>query len=278
MIKISKKDTIAIFAYNRPSHLRRVLISLENYKIPKAYIFLDGPRNKKDKILQKEIVFNIKYNPYIDLKLIRSSKNKGLAKSIMFGINYLSKKFENIIILEDDCVPRKEFFIFINKIKSSKYFKKNHNPICGYQFPQLHSKENKLSTVILNYFIPWGWCVSTKLWSKYIMHLKKKSLKTNDNLIKKISKICSKKENKSIWSKKFIEFNLIFNKKIIFPNKSLIKNIGFDGSGINSSITNKFNTVYSKLSTKNVKMDFKQKNKLQQKQKKILFESVKYFF
>ena len=35
MIKISKKDTIAIFAYNRPSHLRRVLISLENYKIPK---------------------------------------------------------------------------------------------------------------------------------------------------------------------------------------------------------------------------------------------------
>ena len=124
-------------------------------------------------------------------------------------------------------------------------------------------------TVILNYFIPWGWCVSAKLWLKYIAHLKKKSSKTNDNLIKKISKICSKKENKTIWSKKFMEFNLISDKKIIFPNKSLIKNIGFDGSGINSSITDKFNTVYSKLSTKNVKMDFKQKNKLQQKQKKF---------
>lgn len=110
------------------------------------------------------------------------------------------------------------------------------------------------------------------------MYSKKKSPKTNDDLIKKISKICLKKENKSIWSKKFIEFNLIFNKKIIFPNKSLIKNIGFDGSGINSSITNKFNTVYSKLSTKNLKMNFKQNKKLQKKQKKILFESVKYFF
>ena len=85
---------------------------MENYKIPKAYIFLDGPRNKKDKILQKEIIFHIKYNPYINLKLIRSSKNKGLAKSIMLGINYLSKKFENIIILEDDCVPRKRVFSF----------------------------------------------------------------------------------------------------------------------------------------------------------------------
>ena len=268
MIKISEKDTIAIFAYNRPSHLRRVLISLENYKIPKAYIFLDGPRNKKDKILQKEIIFHIKYNPYINLKLIRSSKNKGLAKSIMLGINYLSKKFENIIILEDDCIPRKEFFLFINKIKSTKYFKKNNNPICGYQFPQLHSKENKLSTVILNYFIPWGWCINAKLWSKYILYLKKKSQKTNDSLIKKISKICLNKENKSIWSKKFIEFNLIFDKKIIFPNKSLIKNIGFDGSGINSSITNKFNTVYSKFPTKNFNMNFKQNNKLENKQKK----------
>ena len=174
MIKISKTDTVAIFAYNRPSHLRRVLISLENYKIPKAYIFLDGPRNKKDKILQKEIIFHVKYNPFIDLKLIRSSKNKGLAKSIMSGINYLSKKFKNIIILEDDCVPRKEFFLFINRVKFSSYFKKNHNPICGYQFPQLHSKENKLSTLILDYFIPWGWCVNAKLWSKYRTYLKKK--------------------------------------------------------------------------------------------------------
>ena len=94
----------------------------------------------------------------------------------------------------------------------------------------------------------------------------------------KISKICLNKENKSIWSKKFIEFNLIFNKKIIFPNKSLIKNIGFDGSGINSSITDKFNTVYSKFKTKNFKMNFKQNNKLENKQKKILLESIKYFF
>ena len=29
-------------AYNRPSHLRRLLISLENYIIKKAYVFLDG--------------------------------------------------------------------------------------------------------------------------------------------------------------------------------------------------------------------------------------------
>ena len=65
--KNSNELGIGIFAYNRPSHLRRVLISLENYKIKTAHIFLDGPKNSKDKIIQKEILFMTKYNPYINL-------------------------------------------------------------------------------------------------------------------------------------------------------------------------------------------------------------------
>ncbi len=278
MIKISKKDAIAIFAFNRPSHLRRVLISLENYKISNAYVFLDGPKNTKDKTLQSEIIFQIKFNPFIKLKLIRSKKNKGLANSILQGINFLSKKYENIIILEDDCIPRKEFFLFINQVKKRSYFKKNYSPICGYQFPQLIDKKSYLQSVLLNYFNPWGWCVNSNLWTDYIKCLKKGHIKYNDKLMSKISKICKKKENKKIWSKKFMEFNLMKNKKIIYPNKSLIKNIGFDGSGINSSITNRFNTIYSKINLKSAKINFKYDKRLQIKQKKILMESIKYFF
>ena len=41
MSLLSKGTSIAIFAYNRPSHLRRLLISLENYNI-KGLCFLDG--------------------------------------------------------------------------------------------------------------------------------------------------------------------------------------------------------------------------------------------
>ena len=43
----------------------------------------------------------------------------------------------------------------------------------------------------------------------------------------------------------------MLNKKIIFPNVSLVKNIGFDGSGVNSSITNKFNTFYTNVKINN---------------------------
>ena len=96
-MKLKKNFCIALFAYNRPSHLRRVLISLENYKIDRINIFLDGPRNQDDKIIQKEIrqiIRDHQYNKSIDKKIYFSKKNKGLANSIINGLDILSKKYE----------------------------------------------------------------------------------------------------------------------------------------------------------------------------------------
>ncbi len=277
MISESKDLVVAVFAYNRPSHLRRVLISLENYKIPLAYVFLDGPKNRKDKILQKEIIFISKFNPYIKLHLKKNKINKGLANSIVSGVSFLSKKYKNIIILEDDCVPRKEFFIFVKKILKNEQYKKDPTPICGYQFPELEKKNKKILPFYFNYFIPWGWCVNSNYWQKYLKFKKNKKISFSDKLINKISQL-TKNKNKKIWSRKFIEFNLMMNKKIIFPNISLIKNIGFDGSGVNSSLTNKFNTFYSKAKIENFNFNIKNDKLLKNKQMKILLKRVKYFF
>ena len=48
---------ILVFAYNRPSHLKRVLIAIEDYKITSDIILIiDGPKNKKDKVNQQNIL------------------------------------------------------------------------------------------------------------------------------------------------------------------------------------------------------------------------------
>ena len=40
-----KKIPIVIFAYNRPSHFKKVMIALQNNKIKnKIYLFLDGQK------------------------------------------------------------------------------------------------------------------------------------------------------------------------------------------------------------------------------------------
>jgi len=270
---------IAVFAYNRPSHLRRVLISLEDYKIKKINLFLDGPKSLKDKILQKEIIFMAKFNKYLKVNLIRFNKNKGLAKSITSGIDNLARKKKNIIILEDDCVPRKEFFLFILDIIKRQFYKKNTVPICGYQLPEIeNAKDRSIYPLFFKYFIPWGWFVTYKDWNEYrsSKSMAKKDFIKNDKLFSQIKKIAEKK-NKKIWSLKFIEYNLIRKRKIIFPNKSLIKNIGFDGSGVNSSITDKFNSFYTVIKRINV-AKVHQNIILQKKQLLILSKRVKYFF
>ena len=66
----------------------------------------------------------IRNNPFIRLNLIKNKKNMGLAKSIYKGVNILAKMHKNTIIIEDDCVPRAEFFDFILKIIKSKSYKK----------------------------------------------------------------------------------------------------------------------------------------------------------
>ena len=113
---------ILLFGYNRPSHLRRLLISLENQKIKNdVYFIMDGPGSKFDKIVQKEIRLMTEKNHHLNIKCYFRGKNFGLAKSIVEGLKKIRKKSKYYLILEDDCIPRIGIFEYIERaIKLSK--------------------------------------------------------------------------------------------------------------------------------------------------------------
>jgi len=279
--EIDNRSAVCLFAYNRPSHLRRVLIALENYKIKKVYIFLDGPKNFKDKILQKEILIDILFKKNLIIKLIKKKKNLGLCKSIKTGLDYISKKYDKIIIIEDDCIPRKEFFSFINSNFKLNFKSDEVASICGYQCPNIHNKKSKrIITLLLNFFIPWGWAISSENWIDYRKNFKFKK-KTNILLKKKIPEILLKlikinRKNKNIWSVDFMLYNFLKKKKYLYPSKSLVKNIGFDGTGVNSKISDNFHTFY----TASNKMEFSvvQKKEFINKQQKFILANIKYYY
>ena len=72
-------------------------------------------------------------------------------------------------------------------------------------------------------------------------------------------------------------YNFLTKKKYIFPYKSLVKNIGFDGSGINSKITDRFNTFYTKSRKINIE-NYKKYNNLINKQSSILEKIFNFFY
>ena len=131
---------ILVFAYNRPSHLKRVLIAIEDYKIKSDVILIiDGPKNKKDKVNQQNILAMANRFKKKNFKVISRKKNLGLSKSIINGISYFSKKYKGIIVLEDDVVPYRSFFQFIFYFFEEYSKRRELSAICGYQFHNFYT-------------------------------------------------------------------------------------------------------------------------------------------
>ena len=281
---ILKKSVIIIFAYNRPSHLKRVLIALENNKVKNdIYLIIDGPKNNFDKINQKDISLSLNRlnnkNKRV-VKIIKRKKNLGLAKSITEGITFLSKKYQNLIILEDDTIAYKNFIKFIERHLKLIKINDNAQVICGYQFPDFEKNPKTLKTLLLSNFVSWGWAIKSREWQAYLK-FKKKNKKKNIKAVpiflrNYFEDKYTVKQKKNIWSLDFMYYNFVKGNKYIFPNTSLIKNIGFDGSGVNSKATTKLQVKEDKVN----KFDFTKLNSktLINRQTKIISKNLKLFY
>ena len=93
--------------------------------------------------------------------------------------------------------------------------------------------------------------------------------------LSQIVKITKHKERK-IWTRNFILYNYYKGNKFLYPGKSLIKDIGFDGSGVNSKITDIFYTRYFK--SKKISNTIDVNEKLIKQQEKILTKLVRYYY
>ena len=104
---------VALFCFNRPNHLKKTLINLKkNYlsKQSKIYFFSDAAKNKDDyhKVkMVRELIKN--FDGFGNKQIILRNKNYGLAKNIVNGIDYVLKKENKIIVLEDDLITSKFF-------------------------------------------------------------------------------------------------------------------------------------------------------------------------
>lgn len=267
---------IGLFVYNRPSHLKRVLISLENFKLDNIVVFIDGPKNKRDLIIQENIIFMLKTSK-IRFEIIRRKKNLGLSKSILSGIDYLSKNYESFIIIEDDCVPYKNFFNFFNYCFNHYKNDENINSICSFQFKEIKDKDNDILKLLkFEHFIPWGWGTWSYKWEKFKKH--NLSYSNYPSFMKRFnSKIYRSKKSRDIWSLNYILYQYTESLFSLFPNHSLVKNIGFDGTGVNSKFSSSFisqEAIIKKVNLKNEIFD----KKLIIKQKNILKNRIELFF
>lgn len=243
-----KLAPLAIFVYNRPDKIKKVLNSLKKNKLcekTSIFFFSDGPKNKKDQKQVEKVRTIIKnFNFGKHQRFFFHKKNRGLKKNITDGISKIFKKFNKIIVLEDDIIVSPSFLHFMNSSLNRYYKEKNIWHISSWNYSLNLNNDYQKETFFWRNMNCWGWATWKNRWLKLNLN--------PDFFIKKFDKhqieefdLDGKMNN---WSQlernklNVINTWAVFWNATIFYNKGLClnpvipfsKNIGFDERSTNT--------------------------------------------
>lgn len=112
------KSPVLVIFYNRLDKTKNIIKNLINSKknFSKLYFRVDGPKNYLDKKKIEKVIKILKRykhkNKNNNVVISCEKKNLGLQHNIIKSINYVLKKNDRVIILEDDHIPAPTFFEF----------------------------------------------------------------------------------------------------------------------------------------------------------------------
>lgn len=240
---------IALFVYNRPEHTKSTiegLLSNPESSNTNLYIFADGPKkNISEKDLTKlnevrSFIHTVKgfKNVYIE----ELSTNKGLAPNTIDAMSKMFNKFDKVIMFEDDDVPSPFFLSYMNRCLNK--YEKDPTIWCvsGYTDTSYLTPHGSDDLFLVNRPSSWGFGTWRRCWNKVIWDLGTlKGIFKHRDIINKFNKWGGNDSAEilfntfdgisSSWSIRYNFAAYLNNAYTILPNKSLIFNIGCDGSG-----------------------------------------------
>lgn len=248
MSKQSNKAPIALFVYNRPAHTRQTVEALRKNDLSKnsdLIVFSDAPKSEAQTEAVREVREYIRQiDGFKTVTIVERETNFGLARSIIDGVTRLCEEYGRVIVLEDDLVTSPYFLQFMNDALDMYEDEDRVMHISGCLYPIGDIKEK---TFFLRAPIPTGWATWNRAWQHF--------RKSNDVMLKfdrKMRKAFTFNNTYHFWKQLELNKNESINTWFIywyvslflrgglalFPGKSLISNIGFDGSGVHSGSTN----------------------------------------
>lgn len=234
---------IALFVYNRPDHVRNIIWSLVKNELAiksEIFIYSDAAKGKEDeKYVQEVRDYVNSINGFSKVHIIQREKNWGLAQNIIDGVGNLISKYGRIIVLEDDLILSPYFLQFMNDALCIYEIEDKVAHIHGCEF----FNDNTLpDTFLIKWAGSWGWGTWERSWKLFnedghflLEELKNRRLnKTFDfnsayGYTRMLQKQVEGKNNS--WAIRWNASLFLEDKLSLNVGKSLVRNVGFDGSG-----------------------------------------------
>lgn len=246
---------IILFVYNRPWHTEQTLEALMANKLAKdstLYIYADGPKDGTSEEILKKIkdtrAVVLKKKWCREVNIIERKKNIGLAANVIDGVTEIVNQYGKIIVLEDDLITSPNFLTYCNKGLEIYENEQNVYSINAYQFPIDFGIKEPQTFLCPLATSSWGWATWKDKWAIFEEKPEHISLIQTDELIKKQFNfgdydLASMLTNDKSWAIRWYYSVFIRNGLGLFPTHSLVKNIGFDGSGENCGLIKQSNTI-----------------------------------
>jgi hypothetical protein len=242
---------ILLITFNRPNHTRRVFEEIKKQKPRQLFVFQDGAREGNEADMEKCAAVRAIFAELLDwdceLKTYYSDKNLGCGLGPATGISWFFENVEQGIIIEDDCLPHTDFFLYCAYLLE-KY--KDNKEIMFVGATTYHDHYPcEESYCFSKYLIVGAWASWRRAWQGYDFDLKNLDLKDfrqklkkqfyssaeTNWWIKKVKEIQADTSKKSYWDYQF-QVHLLNNAGLaVMPHKNMISNIGFDAEGTHTT-------------------------------------------
>ncbi|WP_051195119.1 CDP-glycerol glycerophosphotransferase family protein [Pseudobutyrivibrio ruminis] len=234
---------VVFIIFNRPDCVKESFESIRAAKPEKLYIVADGPRfdHPDDKTLCKEcrdIVSNIDWE--CQVKRIYSDVNMGCGKRPATGITEVFCHEDSAIIIEDDCVPTNDFYIFCQEMLERYKDDERIFSVSGMSFGLKDNSADYYFTYLNN---TWGWATWKRAWEDYDYELQEypKVVETdylyklyNDRMIANFwyrwFDECYSGKITSSWDHQFLFSSFLKKRLHIYPSYNLVRYTGFNSA------------------------------------------------
>jgi len=114
MVSTNPKIEILLLGYLRPKETLKILGLCHEHTEHGIHLFLDGAKNSPDYEIQKEMTAVVRTN-FPKVSVHHSPINKGCKEAILGSLQKALEisTADIFIVIEDDCIPTKEFFEMI---------------------------------------------------------------------------------------------------------------------------------------------------------------------
>ena len=235
---------IALFAYNRPTHLHQAVQSLLSNELAAAsdiFIFSDGPRSSAQHAAVEEVRrYAGTVAGFRSVHLVKRAGNLGLANSIIDGISRLTSEFGRVIALEDDLVVSNRFLEYMNVALERYREEESAMQISGYMFAV--DLDAGTDAFFMPFTTSWGWATWKRAWQHFDPEMKGFEALVRDRHLRESFNLdgaydyfdlLERQRRGSIdsWAVRWYLSVFLRRGLTLYPARTLVRNTGFDGSG-----------------------------------------------